>query len=405
MIMTNAGSALMGIGYASGEGRARHRGPRRDLEPAARGAHRGRPRHPAQHRRRQRPRPVRGQRGGRDHPRRRPPRRQHHLRRGHRRRDGRRGARHRHRRRLRPVGRAARRRRPHRAALGAPRRRRRVPATTTTSTWERRRLRRPVVPEVGGGPRPRAQGGARTAYIVATSVADGDLAISSSQPGLEARRRKVVDLPWTWMRQVHGATVRPGHRARRARRRRGGRGCDRDSGCSARGAGRRLRAGRARRLRRRGRHRTRRLARPRRRHDPRNGRRDGRAVELRGVIGPCIHAECYEFGAADLDVAAAAAGERVRSRTNAGMPALDLVAGVEDQLHACGVELVPSPWAACTAHTPGYWSHRARGDASARRWSSGSPSHDRRFSPTASIGSATASRAPAATPRPSRSSR
>ena len=49
--------------------------------------------------------------------------------------------------------------------------------------------------------------GARTAYIVATSVAEGDLAISSSQPGLEARRRKVVDLPWTWMHQVHGATV------------------------------------------------------------------------------------------------------------------------------------------------------------------------------------------------------
>ena len=77
----------------------------RHLQPAARGLHRGRPGHPAHHRRRQRPRPVRGQRGGRGHPRRGPPRRQHHLRLDHRRRDGRRGAGHGHRRRLRPVGR------------------------------------------------------------------------------------------------------------------------------------------------------------------------------------------------------------------------------------------------------------------------------------------------------------
>ena len=107
MIMSNAGSALMGIGYASRRGPCARRGAQRHLEPAARGVDRGRPRHPAHHLRRQRPRPVRGQRGGRGHPRRRPSRRQHHLRRGHRRRDGRRGPRHRHRRRLRPLGRAA----------------------------------------------------------------------------------------------------------------------------------------------------------------------------------------------------------------------------------------------------------------------------------------------------------
>ena len=44
----------------------RQRGPRRDLEPAARGEHRGRPRDPAQRVGPVRPRPVRGQRGGRD---------------------------------------------------------------------------------------------------------------------------------------------------------------------------------------------------------------------------------------------------------------------------------------------------------------------------------------------------
>jgi hypothetical protein len=102
MIMSNAGSALMGIGYARARA-VRSTPPRRHLQPAARGVHRGRPRHPAQHRRWQRPRPVRGQRGRRGHPRRRPPRRQHHLRHGHRRRDGRRGPRHGHRRRLRHL--------------------------------------------------------------------------------------------------------------------------------------------------------------------------------------------------------------------------------------------------------------------------------------------------------------
>ena len=67
-IMQDAGSALMGIGTASGE-IARLRGRQGgDLLPAAGGVRRGRHRHPAQHHRRQRPRPVRGQRGRRDHP-------------------------------------------------------------------------------------------------------------------------------------------------------------------------------------------------------------------------------------------------------------------------------------------------------------------------------------------------
>ena len=67
-IMHDAGSALMGIGTVDGRV-ARRRGRQGgDLLPAARGVRRGRHRHPAQHHRRQGPRPVRGQRGGRDHP-------------------------------------------------------------------------------------------------------------------------------------------------------------------------------------------------------------------------------------------------------------------------------------------------------------------------------------------------
>ena len=61
-------------------------GQERDLEPAARAVGRGRHGHPAQHHRRHRPGPVRGQRGGRDHPGRRGPELEHHLRRGRRRR-------------------------------------------------------------------------------------------------------------------------------------------------------------------------------------------------------------------------------------------------------------------------------------------------------------------------------
>ena len=105
MIMSNAGSALMGIGYASGEGRALNAARGAISSPLLEASIEGARGHPAHHRRWQRPRPVRGQRGGRDHPRRGPPRRQHHLRHGDRRRHGRRGPRHRHRRRLRPLGR------------------------------------------------------------------------------------------------------------------------------------------------------------------------------------------------------------------------------------------------------------------------------------------------------------
>ena len=102
MIMKDAGSALMGIGYGTRRRSRRIRGAFRHLEPVARGVDRRRPRHPAQHLRRQRHRPVRGQRSGRDHPRRGASRREHHLRCGHRRRDGRRDPRHGHRRRIRP---------------------------------------------------------------------------------------------------------------------------------------------------------------------------------------------------------------------------------------------------------------------------------------------------------------
>ena len=83
MVMTNAGTAIMGIGSASGDGRAVAAAKMAVTSPAARGVHRRSTRHPAQHRRRARPRAVRGQRGRGDNPRGRPPGREHHLRPGH----------------------------------------------------------------------------------------------------------------------------------------------------------------------------------------------------------------------------------------------------------------------------------------------------------------------------------
>ena len=59
-VMSNAGSALMGIGSARGEDRAWAAGRDGGVLAAAGGEHRRRPRRPPLHRRRLRPRPVRG---------------------------------------------------------------------------------------------------------------------------------------------------------------------------------------------------------------------------------------------------------------------------------------------------------------------------------------------------------
>jgi hypothetical protein len=85
------------------------------------------------------------------------------------------------------------------------------------------------------------------------------------------------------------------------------------------------------------------------------------ATDVVGAIGPCIHAECYEFTEADLAAVAAHCGDGVRGWTSDGRPALDLPAAVTTSLTACGVSLV-SGRDACTACEPGYYSHRARGD-------------------------------------------
>lgn len=64
------------------------------------------------------------------------------------------------------------------------------------------------------------------------------------------------------------------------------------------------------------------------------------ADDIRAIAGPLIGAECYEFGAGDLDQVAAALGDDVRAVTPAGAPALDLAAGVRLALARAGVEPV-----------------------------------------------------------------
>ena len=89
--------------------------------------------------------------------------------------------------------------------------------------------------------------------------------------------------------------------------------------------------------------------------------RDLGATDIRAVLGPCIHAGCYEFGEADLDAAAAVLGDQVRGRTTAGAPALDVPAAVAGGLAAAGVGHVEDV-GVCTACSAEHWSYRARGD-------------------------------------------
>ncbi len=87
------------------------------------------------------------------------------------------------------------------------------------------------------------------------------------------------------------------------------------------------------------------------------------STEIVAVLGPCIHAECYEFGEAELAVVERHLGRGVRAETSAGRPALDLPAGVRHALREAGVELV-GELGGCTACDGRWFSHRARRETS-----------------------------------------
>ncbi len=193
----------------------------------------------------------------------------------------------------------------------------------------------------------------------------GGGAVVDVRPDVAARRRAVVDLPWTWLRQVHGASVvrvaGPGDNA----------GATADAAVTAEAgtaiavltadcapvalasaegvigvahAGwRGVVAGVL---------------------DATVGEmRSLGATEIEAVIGPCIHAGCYAFGADDLDTVAARLGDGVRATTAAGEPALDVPAAVRAALTSAGVD--PTNIAdvdVCTACSRHHFSWRARAE-------------------------------------------
>jgi copper oxidase (laccase) domain-containing protein len=84
------------------------------------------------------------------------------------------------------------------------------------------------------------------------------------------------------------------------------------------------------------------------------------ATSVFAGLGPCIHAECYEFGPSDLDRVADAVGHKVRATTRWGTPALDLPAAVAAALAWSEAELVAVD-GTCTGCSPDHYSYRAAG--------------------------------------------
>ena len=197
-------------------------------------------------------------------------------------------------------------------------------------------------------------GGAR---VLSTGWAQGDMA--GTGPVVERRRRSVVDLPWTVLRQVHGARVVTAEAPGGA----GGEAADAavtavpgaalavlTADCApvglaspegivavAHAGWKGLRAGVVEAT-------------------VQTMRRQG-ATRVEAVIGPCIHPCCYSFGEEDLLEVESRLGRHVRGRDRDGGPALDLPAGVRTALHAAGATLVgESP--TCTGCSDGLWSWR-----------------------------------------------
>ena len=204
-------------------------------------------------------------------------------------------------------------------------------------------------------------GGVRALW---TGRAQGDLGQGAHDVGVPARRREVVDLPWTWARQVHGATVLAvdaGHLGPDpvpdADALVGGPHCDRalavfTADCAPLALSspegvmaavhvgwRGLVAGVV--------------------PAAVSAMRAAGASEVSGALGPCIRVCCYEFGAADLAVVEDAAGGHFSGVTTGGRPALDLAAAVHAVAGRSGVEVVFDA-EACTACGGSWFSHRAR---------------------------------------------
>ncbi len=196
-----------------------------------------------------------------------------------------------------------------------------------------------------------------------TTALDGDLAIGVERSELEARRRAIVDVPWSALRQVHGAEVRvvtrPGEHH----------GADGDALVTAiagvaiavqtadcgsilleadhavgvvHAGWQGLHAGVVEAT----------VA----------AMEDLGARPWRAVLGPVIRPRCYEFDGPELDALARRYGDGVQATTAWGTPALDLAAGIAAACDCLGIALEDEA-GTCTACSTVHWSHRARGDA------------------------------------------
>ncbi len=83
------------------------------------------------------------------------------------------------------------------------------------------------------------------------------------------------------------------------------------------------------------------------------------ATDVEALIGPCIGPECYEFGTDDLERFTDRFGSAVAGRTSEGTPALDLRAAVRAALAEQGVDDVTDV-GICTACSAEHYSWRAR---------------------------------------------
>jgi YfiH family protein len=204
-----------------------------------------------------------------------------------------------------------------------------------------------------------------SAKVAFTGRAEGDMghggaAVVTVRPDVEQRRRAVVDLPWTWLRQVHGAhVVRVGEPGDAAGARADAAVTDRP-GCAlavltadcapvafasdegvigvAHAGWRGVLAGVI--------------------EATVDDMRALGATNVSAAIGPCIRPGCYEFGPTELDEVARHLGDTVRSTTRDGRPALDLPTAVHVALARAGVDDVDEA-GTCTACSPQYFSWRA----------------------------------------------
>lgn len=86
------------------------------------------------------------------------------------------------------------------------------------------------------------------------------------------------------------------------------------------------------------------------------------ALRVEAALGPCIHAECYEFQNPELDEVVNRFGADVRAETRTGRPALNLPVAVRAALQEADAALVHDVDVCTACAADRFFSHRARGE-------------------------------------------